>query len=77
VIKSGHEIGGDLSRLPFRNGVGRILITGVKDVFQRAAVLCRASVAKQLKGHGWSRHQDDRRKDREYAFQSTPHHSGN
>ncbi len=32
------------------NSIGRIL-TGLKDVFQRAAVLGRAAIAKQLNGY--------------------------
>jgi hypothetical protein len=52
------KIGGDLSRLLFRNGVRRILFATLKDVFQRTAVLGRASVAEQLDGHGWNRQQE-------------------
>jgi hypothetical protein len=44
VIESRHEIRGDLSRFLFRYGIGRILFASIKDVFQRAAVLGRASI---------------------------------
>src|ERR1700722_17291664 len=48
VVKSRHKIGSDLSRFLFGYGVGRILFTGLKDVFERAAVLGRASIPKQF-----------------------------
>jgi hypothetical protein len=41
-----------------RYGVGRILFTGIKDVFKRTAVLGRASVSKQFDGHGWNRQKE-------------------
>jgi hypothetical protein len=58
VIKSRHEIGGDLSRFLFCRGVGRILFTALKDVFQRAAILGRASVSEQFNGERWGRQQE-------------------
>jgi hypothetical protein len=54
MVKGRHEIRCDLSRFFFRHGVGRILFTGLKNVFQRAAVFGRASVSKQFEGHGWN-----------------------
>jgi hypothetical protein len=54
VIECRHEIRCDLSRFFFRHGVGRILFTSLKDVFQRTAVLGRASITKQLDGNGWN-----------------------
>jgi hypothetical protein len=35
AAKGRHEIGSDFSRFLFRYGVGRILITSLKDVFER------------------------------------------
>jgi hypothetical protein len=57
VIKSRHKVCGDLCHFLFGYGIGGILFTTVKDVLQRAAVLGRASVAKQLDGERWSRKQ--------------------
>jgi hypothetical protein len=45
VIKSRQKVGCDLSRFLFGYGIGRILVATLKDVFQRAAVLGRASVS--------------------------------
>jgi hypothetical protein len=45
--KSDHKIGGDLSRFLFCYGVWRILITGIKNVFQCDAVLGSASETKR------------------------------
>jgi hypothetical protein len=56
--KSGHEIGGDFSSFLFRYGVGRILFTTLKDVFQCAAISGRASTPKQFDGQGWNRQQE-------------------
>jgi hypothetical protein len=47
-IKGRHKISSDLSRFLLRYGVGRILFTGFKGVFQRAPVLGRASVSELL-----------------------------
>jgi hypothetical protein len=44
VIEGRHEVGSDLSRFLFGYGIGRILFASLKDVFQRAAVLGRASI---------------------------------
>jgi len=45
VIKGGHKVGSNLCGFLFGYGIRRILFTGLKDVFQRAAVLGRASVS--------------------------------
>jgi hypothetical protein len=42
--------------LPY--GVGRILFTGLENVFERTAVLSRASIAEQLGGYRWRSQQD-------------------
>jgi hypothetical protein len=44
VVESRHKIGSDLSRFLFRYGVGRILFTGLENVFKCTAILGRASV---------------------------------
>jgi hypothetical protein len=44
TIKGRHKISSNFSRFLFGYGIGRILFTGLKDVFQRAAVLGCASV---------------------------------
>ena len=46
VVEGRHKIGGDLGHFLFRYGIGRILFTGFKDVFQSASVLGSASVSK-------------------------------
>jgi hypothetical protein len=38
VIKGGHKVGSNLCGLLFGYGIGRILFTGLKDVFQSAAI---------------------------------------
>ena len=43
VVKGRHKIGSDLCHFLFGYGIGGILITGLENVFQRAAVLGRAS----------------------------------
>jgi hypothetical protein len=58
VIECLHEIRSDLSRFLFGYGVGRILFTRLKDVLKRTTILGRASVSKQLDGHGWNRQQE-------------------
>ena len=55
VVESRHEVCGDLCRFLFRYGVGRILFTSFKHLFERTAVLSRASVPEQLDRHGWNR----------------------
>jgi hypothetical protein len=50
VVKGRHEVCGDLCHFLFRYGVGRILFTSLKDVFQRAAVLGCTSITKHLAG---------------------------
>jgi hypothetical protein len=55
VIKGRHEVRGYLGRLLFGYSVGRVLFACLKDVLQRASILRRASVSKQLDGLGWSR----------------------
>jgi hypothetical protein len=57
VVKGRHEVGGNLCRLLFGYGVGRILFTGPKDVFQRTTVLAPTLVAEKLAGHCWNRQQ--------------------
>jgi hypothetical protein len=52
VIESRHEIRGDLCCFLFSYGVGRILLSTFKDVFQRSAVLGRATISKQFDGNG-------------------------
>jgi hypothetical protein len=42
----------------FGDRIGRILFTGLKDVFQRATVLGRALVTKQLDGYGQNQQQE-------------------
>jgi hypothetical protein len=51
VIKAHHKVRSDLGRLLFGYGIGRILFIGLKDVFQRTAVLRRSSISKQLYRH--------------------------
>jgi hypothetical protein len=43
VVEDRHEVCGDFCRFLFRYGVGRVLITGLKDVLQRTAILGSAS----------------------------------
>ena len=52
VVKSRHEVCGDLSRFLFRYSVGRILFTSFKHVFECSAILGRTSVPKQLDESG-------------------------
>jgi hypothetical protein len=47
VVKGRHEVCGDLCHFLFRYGVRRILFTSLENVFQRTAILGRASVSKQ------------------------------
>jgi hypothetical protein len=58
MVKGRHEVRCDLSRFLFSYGVGRILFTGLKDVFQRATIPGCASIPKQLYRHGWNRQQE-------------------
>jgi hypothetical protein len=58
VVKGGREIGGDLCHFFFSYGIGGILITGLKDVFERPTVLSRTSAAKKLNGERWSRYHE-------------------
>jgi hypothetical protein len=39
VVKCGHEVGSDLSRLLLGDSVGEILLPGFEDVLQGAAIL--------------------------------------
>jgi hypothetical protein len=39
VVKCGHEVGSDLSRLFLGDSVGEILLPGFEDVLQGAAIL--------------------------------------
>jgi hypothetical protein len=55
VVKGRHEVCGDLCHFLFRYGVWRILFTSLKNVFQSASVVRRASVSKQFNRHGWYR----------------------
>jgi hypothetical protein len=48
VIKGGHKVGSILCGFLFGYGIGRILLTGLKDVFQSAAIFRFASVSKQF-----------------------------
>jgi hypothetical protein len=48
VIKGGHKVGSNLCGFLFGYGIRRILVTGLKDVFQSAAIFRRASVSKQF-----------------------------
>jgi hypothetical protein len=48
VIKGGHKVGSNLCGFLFGYGIGRILFTGLKDVFQSAAIFRCASVSKQF-----------------------------
>jgi hypothetical protein len=48
TIKSRHEICGDLCHFFFGHGLREILFIALENVFQRAAVLGRASIPEQL-----------------------------
>jgi hypothetical protein len=48
VIKGGHKVGSNLCGFLFGYGIRRILFTGLKDVFQSAAIFRCASVSKQF-----------------------------
>jgi hypothetical protein len=48
VIKGGHKVGSNLCSFLFGYCIGRILLTGLKDVFQSAAIFRCASVSKQF-----------------------------
>ena len=48
LVKGRHKACGDLCRFLFSDGVGGILLSGFEKVFQRTAVLGRASVSEQL-----------------------------
>jgi hypothetical protein len=52
------KVGDDLCHCLFGYGVGEFCSTTFKNVFKRAAVLGRASVSKQLDGHGRNRQQE-------------------
>jgi hypothetical protein len=58
VIECGHEVGNDLSRFLFRYGIERILLTRLENVFERAAILGRASIPIKLHGERWGRQQE-------------------
>jgi hypothetical protein len=46
MVEGRHEVCGDLCRFLLGYGIGRILFTGLKNIFQRAAIFGRASVTK-------------------------------
>jgi hypothetical protein len=48
VVKGGHEVGGNVGCLVFGYGIGRILLTGLKDLFQRTTLFCCTLVAEKL-----------------------------
>jgi hypothetical protein len=48
VIKGGHKVGSNLCGFLFDYRIRRILFTGLKDVFQSAAIFRCASVSKQF-----------------------------
>jgi hypothetical protein len=57
TIKGRHKVCGDLCRFLFCYGVGRVLITGLKDVFKCAAIFGRGPVSKEFDGERWGRQQ--------------------
>jgi hypothetical protein len=58
VIKCCHKVGSNLSCLLFGYSVWRILFTGLKDVFNRSAILGWTSIAKQLNRKCWDGQQE-------------------
>jgi hypothetical protein len=48
VVEGSHKVCGDLCNFLFGYGIGRVLITGLENVFERTAVLSRASITIQL-----------------------------
>ncbi len=60
MIKGRHEIGSDLGGFLLGYCIGRVLIASLKDIFERAAVLGRASIPEQFDCKGWGRqHKND------------------
>jgi hypothetical protein len=53
VVKCRHKVGGDLCHFLFGYALWDILLIAFENVFQRAAVLGRASVSEQLNGERW------------------------
>src|SRR5580704_13215707 len=58
MVKGGHEVGSDLSRLFLGDSVGGILLPGLEDVLQCAAILGRATIPEQLHDEHWGRQHD-------------------
>jgi hypothetical protein len=79
VIEARHEISGYLGRLLFGDGIGRILLPGLKNIFHRAPVFGCATVTEQLHGESWDRQHDEDREDQkahgsEYQESFSPVH---
>jgi hypothetical protein len=58
VIKGGHRVGSNLCGFLFGYCIGRILLPGLKDVFQSTAIFRCASVSKQFDRQRRSGQQD-------------------